>query len=177
MNRFRRNSATQKVQTFDTLVTFLTGSDGSDGTIDFKVPCPDSRMRIKVSLLFQPPAGTDLSTLVLTASLWLREADIDMSGVTGDLVPLANIEGTQAAPTAIPKAAGLLGYSREFSGTAADFIVGTLAVTSTTTAEGGSWVLQVRYQPQAVRFTDNEWNEIEPNCNPSLLDSALRIAA
>lgn len=162
MKIYRRNSALQKIVTFDTLATFAGGS--GIGTTDFKVPIPDSRLRVKLSILYILPGNTAVSNL--SSTLWLREADEDASGVTGALIPLADIEGTSAAPTAIPSNTALLGYSREFI-SAADYIVGTFATLLAPSALG-SWVLQCRYQPQAVRFTDEEWEEIAANCNPSV---------
>ncbi len=172
MRKYRRNSALQKVQTFDTLVTFTSGT--GTGSIDFKVPVPDSRLRVKVSVMFIPEAG-DVGDSGLIATLWLRECELDVSGVAGSMVPTANIEGSESGtpgPTAIPIATGLQGYSREFI-TAADYIVGTLDVSDGGPSPGGSWVLQCRYQPQSVRFSEEEWNEIEPNCNPAPLSSPL----
>ncbi len=157
------NSALQKVTTFDTLGTFASGSGNIDD-VEFQVPIPDSRLRVKISLLFIPTSGT--ATSGASGEVWMREAERDSSGVSGSLIPCANINvGTEAAPLAIPVAAGLQGYSREFV-TAADYILGTASFTGGGPTTGGSWVLQCRYQPQAVRFTDDEWNRIASNCNP-----------
>ncbi len=164
MKKYNRNSACQKIQTFDTLLTFRTGS-GVPRAVVFQVPIPDSRLRVKISVLFVPPSGIAASGL--TGSIWIAEADRDESGVSGDLIPLTNVEGTQAAPTAIPSAAGLQGYSREFV-SAADFLEATCSFTSGGPSAGGSWVLQCRYQPQSVRFTNEEWEEIANQCNPGV---------
>jgi hypothetical protein len=162
-NYNRANSAVQKVQTFDRLLTSNTVE--SVGLIStFKVPVPDSRLRTKISLFWNLPPAQALGSLAST--LWLYEADLDLSGNGGDLVPLTDLVGTQAAPLTIPQNVDLLGYSREFI-TAADYICGVL--TMTVPPEGqSSWVLQCRYQPQSVRFTDDEWQEIAAACNPSV---------
>lgn len=165
MKLYNRNAAQQKVETFDVLSTL---DESGTAEVEFKVPVPDSRLRVKVSVLFIPAAGVTLADGSLDATLWLREAEVDLSGVSGALIPATNIEGTEAGPTAIPAAVGLQGYSRELV-TAADFILGTLDITADGgTSAGGSWVLQTRYQPQAVRFTDEEWQDIVARCNPSV---------
>jgi hypothetical protein len=146
-----------------TLLTFTSGGSGTAKTAVFRVPIPDSRLRVKLSVMYIPATG--IAVTVAAATLWLYEADVDDSGVQGNLIPCTNIEGTSAAPTALPLAAGLQGYSREFV-TAADYIVGRL-VASPSSAPG-SWVLQARYQPDAVRFTDEEWNALKSQCNPDL---------
>ncbi len=154
--------ARQRVVSFDNLLTFRNSS-GVARTVNFQVPIPDSRLRVKIATLFIPTSGT--ATSGLGGTIWLREADQDASGVSGNLIPAANIEGTLALPTTFPTA-GLQGYSREFI-SAADYILGTVVLTSSGPSAGGSWVLQTRYQPQGVRFTPQEWDIIAPLCNPS----------
>jgi hypothetical protein len=142
----------------------IAGSTGAVKTSTFQVPFPDSRLRVKISLLFKrTPSGSTVGTSP-TATLWLAECDIDDSGMQGDEVPLTNIEGTFLAPTAIPADAGLLGYSREFV-SAADYIQGVLRMTGSGVT--GYWVLQTRYQPQSVSFSAEEWGLITAHCNPS----------
>lgn len=163
----RNDSARHKyVPPVRSLITF--GSGAGSATVKFRVPVPDSRLRVKISVLFVPDAGNAASSgVALSSSIWLYEAEDDQSGVSGMSLGATNIEGTQAAPTAIPAADPLLGYSREFV-SAADAIEGVLA----STAGGpmiGTWVLQVRYQPNAVRFTNEEWTEIRNQCSPTLI--------
>lgn len=138
----------------------VIGASGKSKDIFFNVPMPDSRMRVKISVLFKfsgaPSAGP-------AATLWLAETDLDESGAQGDLVPLTNIEGTSAAPTAIPADTGLLGYSREFI-SAADNIQGRLTIPAN--GATGYWVLQTRYQPFSVSFSSEEWGLIIAQCNP-----------
>jgi hypothetical protein len=153
------------------LITLGPSATGGPYTAVFRVPIPDSRLRVKISTLFVPASG--LATSGLSADLWLYETDVEAAGVTGIQIPTTNIEGTQAAPTAIPEAAGLMGYSREFV-SAADYIVGRLRA-SPGGPGVGTWVLQTRYQPDAVRFTDREWNEIKNQCNPNVTIGPLRI--
>lgn len=153
---------------YRSLVTANVESEAPDtAVVPFRVLVPDSRLRVKISLLFSFQAGQrpeDTSTIDLSsggATLWLYESDDDDSGMTGDAYGCTNIEGTAAAPTAIPRAVGLSGYSREFI-TAGDNIEGIF----TTGFNGflGNWNLQLRYQPDnGQRFTDEEWRYITAN--------------
>lgn len=163
----RNDSAHQKYKPpVQTLCTFGSGS-GAAVTVAFRVPVPDSRLRVKISIMFIPVAGNyPLTGIASAGTLWLSEAEDDDSGVQGGTIPCTNIEGTSAAPTSIPAANGLLGYSREFV-SAGDNIQGVFNVTPGGPMVG-SWVLQTRYQPEGVRFTPEEWNEIVPQCNPNL---------
>jgi len=154
------------------LITFGASASGSDHTAVFRVPIPDSRLRVKISVLFVPVAGS-LAISGLNATLWLYETDVEAAGVSGSQIPTTNIEGTSATPTAIPAAAGLQGYSREFV-SSGDYIVGKLIAQPGGPAVG-TWVLQCRYQPDSVRFTDREWNEIVSQCNPNVTTGPLKI--
>jgi|SRR5215831_5609516 len=142
----------------------VTGTSGNSKDVTFRVPFPDSRLRVKISLLFKfkpnsVPSGGP------SATLWLSENDVDDSGQQGDNVPLANIIPgvTSAAPLAIPVDAGLSGYTREFV-SAADYVEGRLRVLGN--GAFGYWVLQTRYQPYSVSFSPEEWGLITSNCNP-----------
>ena len=149
------------------LVTFSSGYSGP-ATKYFKVPIGDARLRCKIATLFVPDAGGLVDAgFTGTSTLWLAEADKDRSGLSGNLIPATNIEGTSGAPTTIPATAGLGGYSREFV-TAADYIQGRLV----STGGGpmlGTWVLQVDYSPDAVRFTDEEWAIMVTRFKPMVL--------
>lgn len=154
------------------LITFGGSTSPAGITCQFRVPVPDSRLRVKVSVLFVPQAGRARNVGALgTSTLWLAETDDDLSGLSGIAVPSTDIEGTAAAPTTIPASPGLGGYSREFV-SAADAIEGLL---TSTFASGmvGTWMLQTRYQPNAVRFTYEEWDRIKAGCNPQLITPAV----
>lgn len=146
-----------------------TASGVLSATTTFRVNTPDSRLRVKISIRFAGDAGTDATADITAAAptLWLAEADIDDCGVSGIALPLTNIEGTKAAPlaflTTAPAAAGLQGYSREFT-TAADCILGTF-FTKSNGFSNGMWYLQMRYQPDSVRFAPDEWDAIVSKCN------------
>jgi hypothetical protein len=133
----------------------------------FRVPIPDSRLRVKISVIFVFKAGTQPVNPDLSsggATLWLAETEDDDSGMSGTTIASTNIEGTEAAPTVIPQAVGLAGYSREFI-TAADNIEGRFS----TSYNGfvGNWILQLRYQPDnGQHFTNEEWREICGQAKP-----------
>ncbi len=168
-----QDSASQRLYTQPITLATFGGVVAGGGTIVFEIPTPDSRLRTKVSLLFVQPAGTFSNTgLANTSSLWLAEADQELSGVFGGLINCTNIEGTRAAATTIPAADGLQGYSREFV-TSGDFIRGEFAAATASPILRGSWVLQTRYQPDSVRFSPPEWDELASMCQPKLIGSPL----
>ena len=173
MKDYGHNSATQKVTPQTKTLVTISNSPNVKAVVTFRVPVPDSRLRVKISTIFVPQAGQS-TVNAGTASLWLYEAEDDMSGTTGTTVPSTNVEGTSAAPTAIPATAGLSGYSREFV-TGADAIEGVFTAIAGAAGGLGTWVLQVRYQPESVRFTDAEWNEISQRMNPQLLSSPASV--
>lgn len=134
---------------------------------NIRVPIPDSRLMVKISILFVWRSATAPSTMVLVPSstIWLAGADRDTSGISGNWIRHTDVEGTQAAPTVFPASAGLQGYSREFPGTSGDIILGELSLT-TPEGQAGLWTLQTRYQPIAVSFPWEEWEEIRRECHP-----------
>lgn len=149
-----------------TLIASTTNGERAP-TVRFRVPVPDSRLRVKISVLFAFVAGQQTTAPDLTpggATLWLAAADDDDSGSTGTTLPETNLEGTQAAPTLIPATPGLVGYSREFI-TAGDNIEGVFQTAYN--GFNGYWMLQLRYQPDTgQRFTDEEWEAIVGYCKP-----------
>jgi hypothetical protein len=168
MKRYGQNSALQNHKPNPTqLVTIATSSAvPANASVYFHVPTPDSRLRVRISVLFIPPAGAaNEFDATGFATLWLYEADEDTSGVSGRFIPTTNIEGTEAAPTAVPEASPLLGYSREFV-SISDAIEGKFTIASNVTL--GTWILQTRYQPDSVRFTNEEWDELVRQCQPTL---------
>lgn len=141
-------------------------------TSTFKVYVPDSRLRVKISVMFVPRAGLDpITFLTSTATLWLSALEMDESGVSGTDVPCTNLEGTSAAPTAISAANGLYGYSKEFT-TASDAIRGVLAATGSINTIG-TWMIQVRYQPIGVSFSDAEWRELRTRMGVEVQGAAV----
>ncbi len=168
MNFRREDSALQRFEA--PVVPLIVCSAAGVGVVagNFQVPIPDSRLRVKTTLLFVPAAGaTPLSNLsAMAATLWLFESEVDRTGVSGGRFPTTNIEGTSAAPTSVPEAGNALyGYSREFT-SLADVVEGAF-VSGTNGTQAGTWVLQCTYAPDSVRFTADEWDVITRACNPS----------
>lgn len=172
MKRYGQNSALQKIETQPISLVTIQGSSGvpANPFVYFRIPIPDSRLRVKLSVLFIPLAGAAAEfDATGFANLWLYEAEDDTSGMSGRTIQTGNIEGTEAAPTAVPSTAPLLGYSREFV-TAADAIEGKFTLLANITL--GTWILKSRYQPDAVRFTDAEWEQIATGCQPHTIKTA-----
>lgn len=156
----------------------ITGAaERSGGFARFRVETPDSRIRVKVSVLCVPPYGGDAAFAIgYGMKLWMGAVDDDASGnaaglavpVTNVMDPIAGVPVTQAAPADFP-ADGLAGYSREFV-TAADAIEGVITVPETPVVPVvGMVVVQVRYQPDPQRLPWSEWDEIRRECSLRLL--------
>lgn len=139
----------------------------------FEVPTPDSRMRVKISILFVPWGDQTLPVTDLEATLYLSSNDFERAGYDGRRIPttdvLLDVNGDvvhRSAPLVIPEDPDLQGFSQEFV-TAGDTIVGEL--TSGQDGPGGVWLLQVRYQPDGQRLTDCDWTLSIRQCNPQRL--------
>lgn len=149
------------------LLAALTGAN-PEGPITiprFLVMTPDSRLRVKIAIILSLAQGTALpfDSSALGAFLYLAEMEQDWTGASAQLLPCVAIEGTQTAPTALPKDPDLLLYSKEFV-TAGDAIAGYMTIQP---EEGpiGSLVLQARWQPDGQRLPDDEWDEIRRLCS------------
>lgn len=126
-----------------------------------RVPTPDSRCRVKLSVVFYPSSGAVPGGLAGVGTIWLAAYEEDQGGAgggNGRTVPVANVEGTSAAPTSFPATAGLAGYSREFV-TAADYVEAEILINGSGAANG-NWVVQTRIQPDGVTLMWKEWEEI-----------------
>jgi hypothetical protein len=150
-------------------IILATSSGSAEASIStrIRIPAPDSRCRIKVSVIFFPLAGLPVPDLTLNiGTIWVAAYEEDTDGISGGAgrtVPVTDVEGTSAAPTAFPKSVGLAGYSREFV-TAADWLEAVITLNSMDTQ--GAWVLQTRIQPDAVTFTWPEWDAIRRLFDP-----------
>jgi hypothetical protein len=150
-----------------TLCTFTGGGVEAPVALPpFLVMTPDSRLRTKVTLLFSGLTSVPAPL----GSLYLAEVEQDFGGPSAQLLDSVAIEGTAAAPTSLPKNPTLLGYSKEFV-TAGDAIRGYLTVGSG--INGGSIVLQARWQPDGQRFPPEEWDEVKRLC--SLVASTVSL--
>lgn len=175
MKTWNDNAAQQRhIPPIVPLVTVLDGAavPTNGNPVTFQVPIIDSRLRVKISVVPIMAAGSTLTVDLTTfASLWLAEFENDESGVWGRLIPCVDIEGTSAAPTAVPANAGVQGYSREFV-SAADFIQGQFKILNNITL--CTWYLKTRYQPDVgQRFTPEEWREIVGLANPRIVGAPL----
>lgn len=150
-------------------------------TAKFRVFTPDSRLKVKVSVLFVKDSPDDPSPVTAhAATLYLGSEDKDASGkfggslLTTDI--LRNVDGDvihQSAPLAIPEDAGLAGFSQEFL-TSGDSILGILAQ-GEPLGPSGMWVLQVRYQPDGQRLCDADWEWLKRKCHAQALGGSFAI--
>jgi hypothetical protein len=157
----------------------MGGTGAGQKKMAFRVPTPDSRLRVRLDVFFSPAAGVTPvpSGLTNLFGIWLYSTVLDRGGVSGRTIPVENVEGTEAALTTFPEADGLMGYSREFV-TAADFIEGQAnvgALSPNAIYAGATWILQTRYQPNNVTFSAREWNEITAQCIPILNDVVFTV--
>ncbi len=127
----------------------------------YRIKVPDSRLKVKQSILFVPLAGTGPITDLTAASakLWAAGKDHDSSGILGYDPVVTNILGTQAAPSSIIASAGLQGYSLETDGSAIDYLQGVFsALCNGPTAPKGTWYVAATYQPgTGQNYSDAEW--------------------
>jgi hypothetical protein len=141
----------------------------------FRIYTPDSRLRVKLTVLF---VRDDPSTFALpvsdhAATLWIGEEEHDFSGKSGaDLActdVLRDVSGNvvhQSSPLTIPEDPDLEGFTTEFV-TAADSLVGKF----TTGQQGpsGIWTVQLRFQPDGQRLCDQDWDFVCRKCHGLLL--------
>lgn len=161
------------------IANFQGSSEGSVGSVSFRVLVPDSRLRTKIVLLPQrPPAGSTFTLQGKGLTLWLR--DTEPGQQTGTFYPVTNLWGTQAAPGPIPGTidpatglpvadTGLQGFGKEFV-TSGRAIEGTITYTTINNTGKGQIVLQVEYTPEAIRFPRQEWQEIVAQMGMQILD-------
>lgn len=144
----------------------------------FRVPMPDSRLRVKVSLIYSPVPGVtipfDIGT-VNSHAIWMGLEEIDWAGRIAGPIPTINVIRnpttgllvTRAAPLVIPSDVNVMGYSQEFQ-SAGDQIFGELTTTFVAAAPG-RWMLYTRYQPDGIVLPEEEWQEITNLCTPRVI--------
>lgn len=152
------------------LLTRATGVNGGTWTGVVRLPVPDSRCRVKLSVIFWPASGAAVpAALKQSGSIWVAGYDEDQGGLSGSggqTAPVQDVEGTSDVPTAFPVSAKLQGYSREFV-TAADWLEAVITLHGATTVVG-AWTLQTRIQPDAgALFGWQEWDQIRGNFYPT----------
>lgn len=157
------------------------GLESGGGNFELRWRNPDSRLRLKATLLFAPEGTHNPYTLDITGSgfLWPYAADQTRLGGSTRLAPVTDLEEvagvpvTRDAPLALPLSAGLLGYSREFV-TAADFVV-FLANIQPNGDCAGEWTVLGQWQPDGQRLPDDEWDEIRAQCDIAVVSADLWI--
>jgi hypothetical protein len=156
------------------------GAAGGPSTAIFRVPLPDSRVRCKVTLLYDAVPKTTNAALPYDITgtnhtIWMCLEDISFQGRQASPVPIQNVVVnpatgllvTRAAPLVIPSDAGVMGFSREFV-SAGDSLYGEL-VTSFVAASPGRWMLYTRYQPDGQYLPPDEWQAIVGLCRPVVI--------
>jgi hypothetical protein len=152
----------------------------------FRVPVPDSRLRVKVAVFFSPvPSSITSGGLPIDirsqwpSTIWLGLEEIDFAGRIAGPVPVQNLivnptTGllvTRAAPLTIPSDANVMGYSQEFQ-TGGDQIVGELVTTfSAPQNQNGRWMLYTRYQPDGLSMPPDEWESVKKFCTPRVVST------
>ena len=150
------------------------------GTAVFRVPLPDSRVRCKVTLLYDVVPKTTNPSLPIditgtSHTIWMCLADDDFQGrVAGPVQtqnvvvnPATGLLVTRAAPLTIPSDAGVMGFSREFV-SAGDYLYGELA-TGFVASAPGRWMLYTRYQPEGLYLPPDEWAAITALARPDII--------
>lgn len=157
----------------------------ASGTAKFRIYMPDSRLRVKSTVLFVRNPGQTAAVTALGATLYLGEEEEDRQtgGVHFCTDILRDTSGNvihQSAPLAIPEDTGLEGYTQEFV-TAADSIGGILTSTNNTSGTEfgfgplGTWVLQLRFQPDGQRLCDPDWEWLKRKCHATRLGAEFSL--
>jgi hypothetical protein len=160
-----------------TLGHLVGNAEGTTASAKVRIYTPDSRLRVKVSVLFLRDDPTDTTPVTrLKATLYIGEEEHDYSGKLGsDLIctdVLKDAAGNvihQSGPLAIPEDDGLDGFSMEFV-TAADSLIAIFTTAQGDTEDGiagpnGHWSMQVRYQPDGQRLCPEDWDWIKRKCH------------
>lgn len=167
------------------LATVVGGESLLTGSTRFRVETPDSRLRVKVGILFirnQGPVTGLVSNL--GATLYMGEEETDRSGYMGGKVIandiLRDAAGNlihQSAPLPIPEDVGLEGWSQELV-TAADSLIGIFTTSNGTggiAGPSGRWIVQARWQPDGQRLHDDDWDYVLRNCKIVLVGSPINL--
>ena len=156
------------------LLVRATGLASGSWSGQLRMPVPDSRCRVKLSVIFYPRQGQGIPTqLKEIGTIWVAGYEEDsqgFSGNSGSTQPVQDVEGDSATPTLFPVSTGLAGYSREFV-TAADWVEAAVTINANA-AVIGTWTMQTRIQPDAgAFFTWEEWDQLRRSFQPSAFGS------
>lgn len=168
-----RNGFRQVHQPKPIILASNSGTGEATQAVPCLVPIPSVRTRVKVTVAFVATAGSANPNLIGVGKIWIAAADYEPQGVGGGggrVLPITDLEGTQAAPTAFPASADLVGYSRAFS-TIADVLV-VVPTLSSLAGTAGAWLLITKLEVTDAPFTSvEEWDAVRRLFLPQLTGS------
>lgn len=137
-------------------------------TTRFRALNPDSRVRLKLSVLYVNDQNNQTTILGMPTTLYLGEEEQARKNgkrilCTDILRDSAGNVIHQSAPLTIPEDAGLNGFTIEFV-TAADSILGIFSTASPAGLFVGHWVVQARWQPDGQRLCPEDWDAVRRKC-------------
>lgn len=153
-----------RVVTCEPLVIASCNNTTSAGAVStrFHVETPDVRCKYRISIHID--FAEDYTSNFIAGSaptLWLVGEMMNWgpgSGINAGPLPLENLEGTRAAPTALPADSALRGYSKEFQGMW-DRITGIFSV-NVSVNRTFKFILEVKMQPgPGDGLSEAEWLE------------------
>ncbi len=143
-----------------------------ESAVRFRVMNPDSRMRLKISVMYVSDGNGAEDITAMATTLYLGEEEQSRKAgrriICTDILrdSLGNVVH-QSAPLTIPEDAGLEGFTAEFV-TAADSILGIFS-TESPGGFDGHWVVKARWQPDGQRLCDSDWEYQSRKCRIGLL--------
>jgi hypothetical protein len=157
---------------------FLPDSSSLTRVPEFRIAVPDVRVRVDVRLI-ETTAGAALGTAnpnAFTNTLWASLCALDRKG---NVLPVANLVGTAAAPLTVPTDSYLYGYHFRVENQGSDpgglgqlYVVGQLSVTGDSSSDAVTWDCEVAWQASSP-VTEAEWAAISSRC--SLWTSAIAV--
>lgn len=179
MSRSYLNDAGSPQVEFDSITLGRVHGIFGPNNCKFRVMNPDSRVRLKITVMFVRDAGASASILTMPTTLYLGEEEQNKKNgkrvlCTDILRDAAGNVIHQSGPLTIPEDAGLEGFTTEFV-TAADSILGIF--TTSSDAGGtfdGHWLAQARWQPDGQRLCDEDWEYVRRKCHLELVSEPFR---
>lgn len=168
----------------------VTGDGEVIGTAarEARVLCGESRVNVKLSLMFVRDDGADSGSSptvdALGATLYVGEEEDATGGqrqgkiLCNDIIrDAAGNLIHKSAPLPIPEDPGLDGWSQEFE-TSADSLK-VLFTTATggagTPGPSGTWMAKARFQPAGQRIRDEDWDHVIRNLGLTLIGPEFSI--
>src|SRR5205085_853264 len=75
----------------ETLIQVQSAATADTVSVQFEVPTPDARMRVKVAILFVALAGETDPVTDLGATLYIAGADFERAGFDGRRIPTTDV--------------------------------------------------------------------------------------